>query len=244
MVFKNADSSWKPYADLMAALMIIFMFIAISYILEIQKEKEDIKMVVEEYQNTKNELFTSLQEEFKSDFRKWEVELGDDLSIKFTNPDILFARGESKLTPKFKQILSDFLPRYFDIILSEKYKENVLEVRIEGHTDKVPATQYDPDPYIGNVILSQLRSTNVLKYLKKSDYYKSQSNEVKKYLRFVLTANGLSYGRMLDNNKNLVSKTGKQPVADISRRVEFKILTKTERAVENVINKLKEQRDD
>jgi len=244
MISKNTDSSWKPYADLMAALMIIFMFIAISYILEIQKEKEDIKMVVEEYQNTKNELFNSLQEEFRSDFRKWEVELGGDLSIKFTNPDILFARGESKLTPKFKQILSDFLPRYFDIILSERYKENILEVRIEGHTDKVPATQYDPDPYIGNVILSQLRSTNVLKHLKKSDYYKSKSNEVKKYLRFVLTANGLSYGRMLDSNKNLASKTDRQPIPSISRRVEFKILTKTERAVENVINKLKEQRND
>lgn len=242
MSLNKNDSSWKPYADLMAALMVIFMFIAISYSLQVKYEKEKIETIINDYQKTQNELYSSLNKEFRQDFNNWDVELGDDLSVKFTNPDILFARGESRLTPKFKKILAEFLPRYFDIILSERFKNKISEVRIEGHTDRVPAPEYDSDPYIGNILLSQLRSTNVLKYFKESNYYRSKPKNVKKYMRYILTANGLSYGRMLDNDKNLASKTNKTPVPELSRRVEFKILTKTEKTVEEMVEQIKRQK--
>ncbi len=221
--------------------MVIFMFIAISYIVEVKKEQDKVKVILEEYENNKTDLYLTLKKEFEKDFKKWEIELNEDLSIQFTNPDILFAFGKKNLRRKFRDNLDEFLPRYFDILLSEEYKDKILEIRIEGHTDMSPAPSYDRDPYIGNVILSQLRATEVLKYFKKSDYYEELEPDTKEDLRFMLTANGLSYGRMLDSNKDLVELTQAPPNNDFSRRVEFKIITKTEEAVEKAIRQLKEK---
>ncbi|WKX75599.1 OmpA/MotB family protein [Zobellia laminariae] len=233
------ESSWISFSDLMTALMVIFMFIAISYISEVNKEKQKIKNIVEEYQNDKQNLYLELKEEFKDDFTKWNVVLNKDLSIQFTNPDILFGRGDRYIRSNFKGILDDFLPRYFNILMDKEYKGKILEIRIEGHTDKVPAPSFDADSYIGNIKLSQARATEVLKHFKLSDYYKNLQDSVKVDLKFMLTANGLSYGRMLGEDKQLVKYTGIEPNDDLSRRVEFKILTKTEEAVEKVIKELK-----
>ena len=57
----------------------------------------------------------------------------------------------------------------------------------------------------------------------------------------MLTANGLSYGRMLDDQKKLTEISKNIPNNNISRRVEFKIVTKTEEAVEKAIQQLKAQ---
>ena len=233
------ESSWISFSDLMTALMLIFMFIAISYIVEVKKGEQEIEDILQNYENTKNNLYNQLQNEFENDFKNWQVELDDDLSIKFTNPDILFDRGSTKLTAEFKTILNNFLPRYFNVILNEKYIEDILEVRIEGHTDQVPVPRLDPDPYIGNIMLSQSRSTEVLSYFKKSDYYTKLKENDKEKLKFMLTSNGLSFGRMLDDNKELIVNSNNKPNNDLSRRVEFKIITKTEEAVDKVISKLK-----
>lgn len=233
------ESSWISFTDLMTALMVIFMFIAISYIVEVRKEQEKIAVILEEYENDKANLYQILSTEFSEDFTEWQVELNDDLSIKFTNPDILFRKGKIELEEEFEDILKDFLPRYFDILLSNEYKDKILEIRIEGHTDRTSAPQYDSDPYIGNTVLSQLRATEVLSYFKKSTYFNNIPEKKRDNLLFKLTANGLSYGRMLDDDKQLIAYTDKAPNANLSRRVEFKIITKTEEAVDKVIQQLK-----
>ena len=58
-------------------------------------------------------------------------------------------------------------------------------------------------------------------------------------LKYWLTANGLSYGRMLDNNKDLALFSEKEINKTNSRRVEFKILTRSEELIEQVIKQLK-----
>lgn len=235
----NSDSSWISFSDLMTALMVIFMFISISYILEVEKGQDNIEEILSDFQNTKDSISLALNKEFKKDFIKWDVEIDNsNLSIKFTNPDILFAKGKKDIRPKFKEVLDDFLPRYFNILLSDRFRDKILEVRIEGHTDKSTAWKYDSDPYIGNVMLSQDRSTEVLKYFKSSIYFENLSPIIKEDLLFKLTANGLSYGRMLDRDKKLVQYTKKEPDEKFSRRVEFKILTKTEEAFEEVLKQL------
>jgi len=61
----------------------------------------------------------------------------------------------------------------------------------------------------------------------------------RKFLSFILTANGLSYGRTLDKNKKLSFIT-KQPInRPYSRRVEFKIVTSSERIISDLINQIK-----
>jgi len=235
---EESGNNWISFSDVMTGLMIIFLFISISYMLEVQKKQKQRDEIFEEFKATKEELYNEINKEFEADFQKWQVKLDKDLSIKFTNPDVLFKSGKTEIRPKFDTILNSFLPRYFDIILQDKYKDKIAEIRIEGHTDKVPAPKYDKDPYIANLILSQLRSTSVVKYFRNTDYYKNLPKEKVTLIEYLLTANGLSYGRTVDNNGNLTILTNKPIDNDKSRRVEFRIITTSEKLVEKVLKEI------
>lgn len=92
------------------------------------------------------------------------------------------------------------------------------------------------DPYIGNVLLSQERSAKVLEYFRQMEYYKNLSEKQKEQLQYWITANGLSYGRTLDDNKQ-ESFLSHEPInANYSRRVEFRIITTSEELIENIVN--------
>lgn len=237
---KKAENHWMSISDIMTGLMVIFMFIAISYIMEAQNKQAERDEIFEEFKATKEELYNELDSTFKDDFKRWEVELGRDLSIKFTNPEILFAPARSSLKPEFRKILWEFFPKYLDIVLQEKYKEKISEIRIEGHTDSIPHYS-DPDPYIGNVMLSQERATRVFSFLRRHPYYQTLSSQNEERLRFWLTANGLSYGRTLDSGKKLTYLTS-QPINNkFSRRVEFRIITTSEKLVDKVIQEIENQ---
>ncbi|PZX14949.1 outer membrane protein OmpA-like peptidoglycan-associated protein [Breznakibacter xylanolyticus] len=235
---KGNENNWISFSDIMTGLMVIFMFIAISYIIEVQNKQKERDVIFEEFKATKEQLYSELENTFKDDFKEWQVELDKDLSIKFTNPEVLFESGQTNIRPYFSTILDDFLPRYFDILLQVKYTDKIAEIRIEGHTDTVPAYQYDRDSYIGNVILSQLRSAQVLKYFRDMEYYQNLNNKTEQKLQFWLTANGLSYGRTLDDNKELTVVSGKPANNKFSRRVEFRIITTSESLVDKVIKEL------
>lgn len=235
---KGNESNWISFSDIMTGLMVIFMFIAISYIVEVQKKQKERDVIFEEFKATKEQLYSELENTFKDDFKEWQVELDKDLSIKFTNPEVLFESGQTDIRPYFSKILDDFLPRYFDILLQEKYTDKIAEIRIEGHTDTVPVYRYDRDPYIGNIILSQLRSAQVLKYFRDMVYYQNLNIKTEQKLQFWLTANGLSYGRTLDDNKELTVLSGKPANNNFSRRVEFRIITTSESLVDKVIKEL------
>jgi outer membrane protein OmpA-like peptidoglycan-associated protein len=53
--------------------------------------------------NQKWHLYNELNEAFKNDFAKWNLKLDNDLSIKFTNPQVLFDEGKSDVTPTFSK---------------------------------------------------------------------------------------------------------------------------------------------
>jgi outer membrane protein OmpA-like peptidoglycan-associated protein len=233
------ENFWIPYADLMTVLMVIFLFISLAYMGLVQMQKKQQDKIFEQYKQTKENLYEELRETFKDDFAKWDLELDKDLSIKFTNPDVLFPSGKSEITPRFQGILAEFFPKYLEIILQPKYKDKIAEIRIEGHTDDAPTFETD-DPYIDNIKLSQDRSRKVLQFLRSLNYYRTLSHEQEQALQFWLTANGLSFGRTLDSNKQLTIFSKQLIDKAKSRRVEFRIVTTSEVLVEEVIKHLKE----
>jgi outer membrane protein OmpA-like peptidoglycan-associated protein len=170
--------------------------------------------------------------------KKWKIELNKDLSIQFTNPEVLFPSGKSELTNEFKAILIEFFPKYIKIITQEKYRKSISEIRIEGHTDDV-AIGKSNDPYIDNIQLSQDRARNVLAFLRTLPVYKNLKPSDEKVLKYWFTANGLSYGRTLDNKKELTYFSNREINRTNSRRVEFKILTRSEELIEEVIEQIK-----
>lgn len=224
---------WLSVSDLMTGLMVIFLFVAISYISRVQKNQS----ILADYIETKQELHDKFIKEFGSDTLKWQMDIGKDLTMKFKEPTVLFASGSSELTPRFKEILNEFLPRYFDILLNDSLRSNIQEIRIEGHTDMMPMPRYHSDPYIANAILSQERALSVVKYFRTTPIFEQYNQHQKNLLEYWITANGLSYGKSLDSDGNYVIATGKPIDNNRSRRVEFRIVTSSDKILENFVNK-------
>lgn len=194
-------------SDLMAALMLIFMFIAIVFIRDVV-EAESVN------RQKCDEVYQLFQAEFGQDFEEWDVELLEDLTIRFRNPEVLFQSGEDDIRPRFGRILSDFFPRYMAIIQSPTHRDDIREVRIEGHTSSEWVDAQDErDAYFRNMALSQRRTRAILRFvldLPESDGYLT-------WARSRITANGLSSSRLIltdEGNEDRVR----------SRRVEFRLL--------------------
>ncbi len=233
------DSHWIPLADLMTVLMVIFLFMAISYMVVIKKKQNDQNKIFKEYEETKIGLYQDLDSTFRNDFKRWNLKLDRDLSIKFTNPQVLFAEGSSDISLYFQSVLSEFLPKYLTVVMQDKYKTKIAEIRIEGHTNTKPINR-TADPYIDNMELSQNRARNVLAYLRTQDCFTTLDIDKKEMLQYWITANGLSFGRTVDASDNLSIFSKQQIDNDKSRRVEFRIVTTSDEIIKQAINKMKE----
>lgn len=231
----SKSNVWMSLSDLMTGLMIIFLFIAIAYISRVQSNQS----VLTDYVETKEQLHEKLVKEFAGDTLKWQMAIGKDLSMKFNNPTVLFDQGSYELTSGFKSILNEFLPRYFNILLNDSLRTKIKEVRIEGHTDDVPFPSLDSDPYIANVILSQQRALSVLRYFRGMNEFKNYSDRQKRLLEFWFTSNGLSFGKSLDDKGEYTLISGKDIDRNLSRRVEFRIVTSGDEILENFVKKNK-----
>lgn len=222
---------WMSVSDLMTGLMIIFLFIAIAYMSRVQQNQT----VLTDYIETKHQLHDKLVNEFAGDTLQWQMAIGKDLSMKFNNPTVLFAQGSATLTNEFREILDEFLPRYFNILLNDELSSKIKEVRIEGHTDNVAYPSLDNDPYIANVILSQRRALSVLRYFRSMPIFENYTDHQKRQLEFWLTANGLSYGKALDKDGKYSFTSNNEIDLQISRRVEFRIVTSGDEVLENFV---------
>jgi len=219
------DDHWIPLSDLMTGLMVIFLLIAVLYMMRVEAEASRIKEVAIAYSEIKDALYNDLSAEFKNDLPKWKAQIDrEDLSIRFTEPDVLFDLGSSELKPTFKTILDDFFPRYVRILTSDKYKNAISEVRIEGHTSSRWSTVVSPeDAYFLNMALSQARTRSALRYV-----MGIQPTVQQNWLRQYVTANGLSSSR-------LVTDKDGQEDADRSQRVEFRVRTDAETRIAKIL---------
>jgi outer membrane protein OmpA-like peptidoglycan-associated protein len=234
MSAKN-HSFWISLSDVMTGLMIVFMFIAISFIRKVRQDQENQNRIVTEFRDTQLRLYKALDLEFRKDFEstQWQAELGEDLTIRFQNPQVLFDYNQDDLKPQFTRILDNFFPRYLAILLQPEFRDKILEVRIEGHTDSQGG-------YLFNVALSQRRTLNVLEHLLVSPTspYRRLGRTDQELIRYWFTANGFSYGRTLDSegNETITSRNAESPIR--SRRVEFRIVTKSDEVLKQIVNEL------
>ena len=178
------ESHWIPLADLMTVLMVIFLFISISYMAAVKKQQAKSDAILVDFQAAKVELTKELRSTFNEDFKanRWNAVLdSNNLSIRFVNEKVLFDYNKSDLKEEFKTTLASFLPRYLKILLEPKYASKIAEVRIEGHTSPEGG-------YIYNLQLSQDRTRNVMAYLLSLPFYKGV--ECRRPETFELLANG------------------------------------------------------
>ncbi len=165
---------------------------------------------------------TELIEDLKNEFSNSDLHVAVDEktgAITF-DASILFDYNKSTLTPKGKEFLSEFLPRYVDVLLSPKYKDYISEILIEGHTD----TEGD---YLFNMELSQKRALSVAEYCL-GDRSKVITEEQLEELRSVISATGRSYSNPVYDENGEVDM-------EASRRVEFLFRLKDEEMIREMI---------
>jgi outer membrane protein OmpA-like peptidoglycan-associated protein len=231
---KNSDSEWLPISDLMSVLMIVFIIISVFYMLQVKEDKDRIEEIADLYDNNQKQLYQDLYDEFKNDLELWNAEIIDTtLTIRFLVPDnvqdgspkIFFSEGSSVISVYGKDVLSDFFPRFKNIIYGKNYRDKIDEVRIEGHTSSDWYGLSQNRAYYRNMKLSQDRTRNVLEHTLESV---DNLNE-KKWLRSLLTSNGLSSSKLITDslgNENY----------NASRRVEFRVKTKAEESIMQIVN--------
>jgi outer membrane protein OmpA-like peptidoglycan-associated protein len=221
----QANREWISISDMMAGLMMVFLFIAVLFMSEVQKEQKAIKKIAESYQNIQQQLYKDLNQEFKKDLKTWDAEILQDNTIRFQSPEVLFDTNSSELKAIFIVVLDDFFPRYLDILTNNKYKKQIKEIRVEGHTSSVWKDATREQSYINNMFLSQNRAKSVLAY---SYNITSATNKV--FLENVFRANGMSFSKLIKEN-------GEENI-QASQRVEFRVITKAEEKIYEIINKL------
>ncbi|MGI9345651.1 MAG: OmpA/MotB family protein [Gammaproteobacteria bacterium] len=205
MIYNNAKSeedNWVSTSDLMAGLMIIFLFIAIAY----------IKSIGQEEKQAANDICNQLESAFE-DF-KWRDRIEvciEPLVVRFTDPETLFERGSASLTRDFQQMLEAFIPRYMSVV--DSHQSQIGKIRIEGHTDDAWGNEQDPiAKFYNNMYLSQSRTYSVLHFSLQQKELRKEPEWAIKHLE--------SVGR--SSSDPIVAENGGVD-HDRSRRVDFRI---------------------
>lgn len=219
-IYESRDEN--PFAlstgDLMASLLFIFILLLMGALLQVQEKAEQDEEIVKRYDKTKTQLYIDLQKEFKDDLTVWRATIDSTLCIRFQEPSMLFDEGKAVLRPKFKEILDDFFPRYIAVLSRPEYRDNIEEIRIEGHTNSNGG-------YYSNMELSQDRTRAVLQYC-----FSLMPSDLQNWMQGLVTANGLS-------SSHLILKKNGEEDKDLSRRVEFRVRTNAEKQLEDIANK-------
>ncbi|PSV28002.1 MULTISPECIES: OmpA family protein [Photobacterium] len=220
----DSGEHWMSVSDLMAGLMMVFLFISVALMRDAMVERDKIKEVAETYQKTQQAIYISLLDEFEQDLIKWGAEIDrDTLSVNFTAPDVLFANGKSNLTQQFQNILDDFFPRYLEVL--EQYKSIIQEIKIEGHTSsRWSSESSDYEAYFNNMSLSQSRTRAVLGYVMQLEKVRVEHYG---WVKNNVAAVGYS-------SSKAVVKEGIED-EERSRRVSFRVITNAEEQILKIL---------
>lgn len=227
MNYDHNETDENPFAlsigDLMAGLLFIFILLLLAVMLRVRETADREAAITQEYDRVKTQLYIDLQKEFKDSLMVWNAEIDSlQLSVRFQEPTTLFDFAKDDLKPRFKTILDDFFPRYIELLNSPKYRDDIEEIRIEGHTDT-------SGKYFTNMKLSQDRTRTVLEYC-----FNLLDDDQSDWAMSKATANGLSFSHVIKNSDGTEN-------AERSRRVEFRIRTNAEQRLEEIARNRNEQ---
>lgn len=226
---QDTEEHWIAVSDLMSGLMMVFLLIALAYLVIIERRNREVEEVAILYEDLREALYQELAAEFAADLPRWGAELSPDLAFRFTDTDLLFETGESALKPEFTAILADFFPRYLRILASPEFREDVIEIRIEGHTSSSwTGARSSDEAYLFNMALSQERTRSTLGQVLELPSVASE----KDWLRRHLTANGLS------SSKPILQPDGLED-PERSRRVEFIVRTDAEARMATLLREVR-----
>ncbi len=175
----------------------------------------------------RSELVEALKKEF--DDSDLHIAVDEQTGAITFDSSILFDYNKYELKSSGQEFMAEFLPRYVNVLLGDKYREYVSEILIEGHTDT-------EGEYIFNLDLSQKRALSVAKYCL-SDNNDILSDRQLELLRGVVAATGRSYSKPVYDTEGEVDM-------EASRRVEFLFRLKDEEMIREMIEILSAEQED
>src|SRR4051812_18493519 len=122
---RSSEDHWIPLSDLMTGLMMMFLVIAILFMVKVEREAkqaelqasqikeqaEKIKYIAALYGDVRANIYAEMNQAFKDDLPVWKASLTPDLAIRFEEPSVQFDIGQTGLKPEFSRILANFFPR-------------------------------------------------------------------------------------------------------------------------------------
>lgn len=208
---------WRSFSDMMAGLLMIFILFLTIAMLQLNIQ-EDLLQDKEEEINRIIGVRQKIVEELKREFENSDLQLNIDPesgAISFSE-GVFFDYDKYEIKDTGRDYLKSFIPKYIKVLLSDKNKNYISEIIIEGHTD----TQ---GSYMYNLELSQKRAFEVAKFILSEDF-EELSQEENKRLKSILTANGRSFSNPILDENGVID-------AEKSRRVEFKFRLKDEEMI-------------
>ena len=212
------DVPWSSISDMMAALMMVFLFISVGYAFQVSQQARElsdqtdrISQIVDEYEDYNRLIYDDLMTTFGHRLQGWNAEIEEGtLAFRFKDPTTLFRPGRAEITLQYAEVLQEFWPDYIRIMM--KYDKVIREVRIEGHTSSEWTGADIDNSYFNNMALSQARTRAALEKC-----YSFTPTAAAAWVRENVTANGMSFSRPV------ILVSGKEdPIR--SRRVEFTVV--------------------
>jgi len=220
---EQEENHWLSVSDLMAGLMVVFLFIAIALMRDAIISADKMREVAITYQQSQVDIYNALVDEFDDNLEQWDAKIDrDTLTFTFQSPDVLFETGQITLSERYGELLADFFPRYLEVL--GPYKDSISEVRIEGHTSsRWNRTTTDTDAYFLNMALSQGRTRSVLDYVYSLDSIAPHRDWIKSHIAAV----GLSSSKaiIVDGSEDLLR----------SRRVSFRVISNADVRIKQII---------
>lgn len=190
--------------DLMAGLLLIFMLLLSSTMLRLEQEKERQLGPFERQKQTQKNLIDELMKKFKD-----RAEVDPQTGAIRIKDSVFFDSDKFTLEQRGKDFLRNFIPEYSDILLTDRFREHLAQIIIEGHTDNLQG-------YIYNLDLSLNRAASVAKYIFSDDF---GDFPYKEEFRKLLSINGRSFMEPRVGNETASGRAQ-------NRRVEFKFRLK------------------
>ena len=191
---------WISYADLMTALMVLFLVVMAVALLAVTRTISDIEKREAEYKaDIVNCMALAVEaakrhEGVRVDLQRNVIDFGDRAR---------FAFNSSLLSPDQEGVLRRFVPELLNMAESSTCKRVLKRIVVEGYTDKT-------GNYLSNLNLSLMRSQRVLCAMFKNNGPNPLTDPQKESIRDVFLVGGFAFNSSKDTD-------------DESRRVEMRI---------------------
>lgn len=191
---------WISFADLMTALMVLFLVVMGVALLAVTKTVTE----QERKQALHREQIEQLLRRFEQAAKKYDgIEVNRDRQVINFGPKAQFAFGDWRLNPQQEEVLRRFVPEILNISNDELGKSVLKRVVIEGYTDRTGS-------YLSNLNLSLMRSQKVLCTMFSNSGTSLLNDDQKEQVRKLFFVGGYSFNAAKDT-------------AEESRRVEMRL---------------------